>query len=334
MKPSRRRLIRRFVALACVAWLPLHSVTAAEGSAATVDVKAVQVAERSYIVQGHSALGTPANENFISNSGFVVTDDGVVVVDALGSPPLARRMLAEIRRITPKPIRYVVLTHYHADHIYGLQVFKDAGAEIIAHALGREYLYSDAAQQRLAASRKDLSPAIDADTRLVPADLWVGSSEPRADTVLQLGGIEFIVRPMGPSHTSEDLAVFVPSLGVLFCGDLLFRGRIPFVGQADSGGWIRALDRMLTMKPKVVVPGHGPASTDPLADMTLTRDYLAYLRETMGRAAQDMQPFDETYASTDWSRFARVPLFDAANRMNAYNTYLLMESEQMGRKRP
>lgn len=94
-----------------------------------------------FYVQGVSEMGSSANQNFISNAGFVVTPAGVVVVDALGSPELARRLLAEIRKITKKPIHTVVLTHYHADHIYGLQVFKEAGARIVAHAAARSIYF-------------------------------------------------------------------------------------------------------------------------------------------------------------------------------------------------
>ena len=90
-----------------------------------------------YYVQGVSELGSSANQNFISNASFVVTPAGVVVIDALGSPELARRLLAEISKVTNKPIHTVVLTHYHADHIYGVQVFKDLGARIVAHGAAR-----------------------------------------------------------------------------------------------------------------------------------------------------------------------------------------------------
>jgi glyoxylase-like metal-dependent hydrolase (beta-lactamase superfamily II) len=302
-----------------VAPASLMLVTAAAAQA-TIRPQAEQVAPNAYMVQGLSALGTSANRNFISNAGFVVTPDGVLVVDALGSPALARELLAEIRRITPAPVRYVVLTHYHADHIYGLQAFKDAGAVVIAHQAGREYLNSDTAALRLQASREDLAPAVDAQTRLVPADRWIDER-----TMLPLGGLNFVLQPAGPAHTPEDLVVWVPQLKLLFAGDLVFRGRIPFVGQADSGRWIGALDTLLAFDAQIVVPGHGPASASARADLELTRDYLAYLRKTMGQAAREMEPFEEAYARTDWSRFDKLPLFNAANRINAYNTYLLME---------
>jgi glyoxylase-like metal-dependent hydrolase (beta-lactamase superfamily II) len=114
---------------------------------------------------------------------------------------------------------------------------------------------------------------------------------------------------------------------VLFAGDLVFRGRIPFVGQADSRQWIAALEGLLALDPGIVVPGHGPASTSARQDLELTRDYLVFLRQAMGQAARELEPFEEAYARADWSRFEHLPLFRAANRMNAYNTYLLMESQ-------
>ena len=293
---------------------------AAAAAQTAVRPQPVEVAPGAYMVQGLSALGSSANRNFISNAGFVVTKDGVLVVDALGSPTLARELLEAIRRITPAPVRYVVLTHYHADHIYGLQVFKDQGATIVAHQAGRLYLNSDTATLRLQASREELAPAVDAQTRLVPADRWIDGR-----TTLQLGGLDFVLQPAGPAHTPEDLVVWVPQLRLLFAGDLVFRGRVPFVGQADSGRWITALDTLLAFDAGIIVPGHGPASSSARADLELTRDYLVYLRQTMGDAARNMDPFEEAYARTDWSRFDKLPLFHAANRINAYNTYLLME---------
>ena len=292
-------------------------------TAQPASIQAVQLAQGVWFVQGNSALGSTGNRNFISNAGFFVTDEGVVVVDALGSPALAQELLREIHRVTPQALRYVVVTHYHADHIYGLQTLAQAGAKVIGHASAREYLNSDTAQRRLEASRIDLAPWIDANTRLVPADQWLDTQETR----FRLGSMDFVVDHVGPAHTPEDVVVFVPQLGVLFAGDLFFQGRIPFVGQADSRLWIQALNRLMKYQPKIVIPGHGPASTNPMVDMTMTRDYVLYLRKTMGEAAKNMEPFEEVYAKTDWSRFESIPLFRVANRMNAYNTYLLMEQQ-------
>jgi len=291
--------------------------------AASPPVRAVEVAPDVWFVQGETALGSVDNRNFISNAGFVVTDAGVVVIDALGSLALAAELIAEIRRVTSQPIRYVIVTHYHADHIYGLQAFKAAGATIVAHAGGREYLTSDTARLRLEASRQQLHPWVDDKTQIVPADRWLDAD----DTTLNLGTIAFRIHHVGPAHTPEDLAVHIPQRGALFAGDLVFRGRIPFVGQADSRQWIESLNRLLELKPKIVIPGHGPVSTEPVADLELTRDYLLFLRQSMGEAARNLEPFEDAYARVDWSRFEALPLFRAANRMNAYNTYLLMEHQ-------
>lgn len=319
-----RRAIFKSVLTCCAVVSALAVPAVAQvAQAAEAALKAVQVTERVWFVQGHAALGSTANRNFISNAGFVVTDEGVVVIDALGSPALATELLAEIKRVTPQPVRYVVVTHYHADHVYGLQTFVAAGATVLAHAAGREYLNSDTAHRRLEASRIDLAPWVNADTRLVPADPWLDQPE----TQLKIGGLDFLLVHVGPAHTSEDLAVVVPQLGVMFAGDLFFRGRIPFVGQADNRSWIASLNQLMRYQPRWVVPGHGPVSGEPMADMALTRDYLMYLRQSMGAAAKNLEPFDEAYANTDWSRFARLPLFQVANRMNAYNTYLLLEQQ-------
>ncbi len=283
---------------------------------------AQQVTPSSWYVEGVSALGTPANQNFISNAAFVVTPAGVVVIDALGSPALAERLMAEIRKVTPRPVTHVIVTHYHADHIYGLQAFKAQGARIIAHGAAREYMNSDTARLRLEVSRVELAPWVNDETRLVEADEWL-----EGDKTLKIGGVEFQIKIVGPSHTPEDLVVYLPGEKVLFAGDLVFRSRIPYVGKADSRHWILALEKLLAFDAGVIVPGHGPLSHEARKDMQLTRDYLRYLRVSMGKAAANLEPFDEAYQNTDWSEFEHLPLFRVANRMNAYNTYLLLEQE-------
>jgi glyoxylase-like metal-dependent hydrolase (beta-lactamase superfamily II) len=296
--------------------------TGSLAAAQTPRVELQPVAPNVWLAQGEAALGSAANRNHISNAAAIVTADGVLVIDALGSPTLAEEFLDALARVTSQPVRQVVVTHYHADHIYGLQAFAARGARIVAQRRSAEYLVSDTAALRLQASRNELFPWIDERTRLVPPDRVIGEREE-----IVLGGERFVILHAGPAHTPEDLVVLMPSTGILFSGDLVFRGRIPFVGQADSARWIAALDELLAFAPKLVVPGHGPPSLDPAADLKLTRDYLAHLRQTMGEAARNLEPFDEVYARTDWSRFEGLPLFRVANRMNAYNTYLLMEQQ-------
>lgn len=280
------------------------------------------VSKNAYYVQGESALGSPLNKNFISNAGVVIGPTGVVVIDALGSPALAKQLIDEIRKLTDKPIQFVIVTHYHADHIYGLQSLIDIGATVIAQESAKEYLGSDTALLRLQTSRTELAPWINDQTRLIPASQWIVE-----DTRLTLAGLDVELIKMGPAHTPDDLAIYFPSEGVLFAGDLVFRGRIPYVGNADSLGWIQSLDKLLTRQANVIVPGHGPASTAAADDLKFTRDYLAFVRKAMEQAARDLEPFDEAYLATNWSRYEKIPLFNAANRMNAYNIYLSIQNE-------
>ena len=282
----------------------------------------VKVAPNTYFIKGLAELGSSKNQNFISNSGFVITPKGVVVIDALGSPVLAKKLIREVSKVTSERIVAVIVTHYHADHVYGLQEFKKIGATIYAQHEGINYIASETAKQRLIASRIDFAPWVDKNTNLIPADVWVDK-----EYTLTIGGVRFLITRVGPAHAPEDLVIYIPSEKVLFAGDLVFRGRIPFVGNADSKGWLIALDRFDKFEPQVLIPGHGSFSNSPIADIRFTREYLLYLRESMAPAAINMDPFDEAYQKTDWSEYEGMPLFRAANRMNAYNVYLSIQAE-------
>src|SRR5664279_6570849 len=145
-----------------------------------------RLSEHCWFFQGEAGMASLANKGFMSNAGFVVTSDGVVVFDALGTPALGRAMIAAIARVTRQPIRRVVVSHYHADHIYGLQAFKAAGAEIWAHRKAQQYLTSGQAADRLAQRRMDLFPWVDDRTVVVPPDLWLDG-----DTSFRMGGLTF-----------------------------------------------------------------------------------------------------------------------------------------------
>ncbi|NWG76447.1 MAG: MBL fold metallo-hydrolase, partial [Rubrivivax sp.] len=256
----------RFLSL--LALLGLTGLSHALDASATVPMKAVKVGQHSYYIEGQAGQASSENQGFMSNAGFVVTREGVVVFDALGTVPLAQKMLGLIRKITPQPVRRVIVSHYHADHFYGLQVFKDQGAEIWAHKHARGLTQSEAAQLRFEQRKQELFPWVDENTRFIEPDVYLDG-----DTDFALGGVHFVIRHVGPAHSAEDLAMYVKEDGVLYAGDLVFKGRVPFVGDADSRAWLASLDKLTAMRPRLLVPGHGSVSRAPAKDLALTRDY-------------------------------------------------------------
>jgi len=295
---------------------------------AQITLEPIKVSEHVYYFRGAAGVASAANKGFMSNAGFVVTRDGVVVYDALATPVLGKAMIAAIARVTRQPVRKVIVGHYHADHVYGLQEFKKIGAQIYAHTNGQQYVGSDEARQRLAQRKVALAPWVDDNTSVVAADKWLGF-EDKQPIAFELGGVRFRIIDSSGAHSPEDIMLFVENDRVLFAGDLYFSGRIPFVGSADSKVWLRTLDRMLDARPAIVVPGHGGASSRTAEDMRLTREYLLFLRSQMGSAVQDLMSFDEAYKRTDWSAYEKVPAFEQANRINAYGTFILMEQESL-----
>ncbi|MDH5387009.1 MAG: MBL fold metallo-hydrolase [Gammaproteobacteria bacterium] len=287
----------------------------------SVEMQVQQMSEHTYYVKGVSGIAT-ANQGFISNAGFVVTKQGVVVFDALGTPSLAAALLERIRKITDQPIKRLVLSHYHADHIYGIQVFKNAGAKIYAPQGSLDYIHSEAAALRLEERQLSLHPWVNDDTEIIIPDTIISGSHK-----FTLGGLDFSINYLGKAHSDGDLAMLVEQDRVLFSGDIIFEGRVPFVGNADTKHWLKTLTELETGGLAALIPGHGPASKKPASTISLTRRYLAYLRETMGYAIDDLTPFAEAYDEVNWSEFENVPAFKDANRLNAYQVYLSMGKE-------
>jgi glyoxylase-like metal-dependent hydrolase (beta-lactamase superfamily II) len=314
----------RFLTLCLTLLLFQAALAAGKYAPTSVDMEVKKVSEHVYYVEGVPGIATD-NEGFISNAGFVVTDEGVVVFDALGTPSLANELVSKIREITDQPIRKVIVSHFHADHIYGLQVFEEMGAEISAPEGAQKYLQSDAAKERLEERQFSLEPWVNENTRLVLPDVTVSKSDS-----FTMGNLTFTINYMGKAHSDGDLSMLVEPDKVLFSGDIIFEGRVPFVGNADTKNWLETLTRLETSGLTALIPGHGPASTNPEETIALTRAYLAYLREVMGAAVDEFTPFDEAYAEADWSRFKNLPAFEEGNRINAYQVYLSMEAELLG----
>ncbi len=302
--------------------LPL-GLMAAQYPPSEVDMKLIKVSDHVYYVQGKAGIATD-NEGFISNAAAIIGNEGVTVVDALGSPSLAKLFLEKLREVTDKPIQRVIVTHYHADHIYGLQVFKDLGAQIVAPAGSLDYLDSPSAKERLEERRLSLDPWVNDETRLVRPDRVVDQ-----DLKLPQDELELQLSYLGAAHSDGDLSILVQPDRVLISGDIIFEGRVPFTGGADTRHWLAVLEGLNNAQVKVLVPGHGPAASDPQREVRLTLEYLRYTREKMAAGVEEMQPFAEVYESTDWGRFKHLPAFDATHRRNAYGVYLSLEQEMM-----
>ncbi len=287
------------------------------------DMQLKQVSEHTWFVQGKAGMATD-NAGFISNAGVIITDEGVIIFDALGTPSLAQKLLHKIREITDKPILKVFVSHYHADHIYGLQVFKEQGAEIIAPAGVYEYLDSESAATRLEERQLTLDPWVNDKTYLVTPDKVIDKL-----TKLKLGNIDLTINVMGSAHSEGDMTLYVENDRVLFTGDLIFEGRVPFIGSDNTKHWLESLKKIENQKLHALVPGHGGLAKDPVQAIKLTRTYLAFLRDKMGVAVEAMTDFDEAYKAIDWSDYKNLPAFEAANRKNAFQVYLSMENESL-----
>lgn len=285
-----------------------------------------------YYSIGDPGVPGPANEGNTSNAGFVVTPEGVVVFDALGTPSHGWALLQEIRKITDQPIRYVVVSHYHADHIYGLQAFKDhSDATIVAQVRAAEYKENEAtaderAEQRLEQRREALAPWVDANTRVVPPDMTF-----RQGMTIWLGGHSFTLTYAGPAHSVSDLMMMVEPEGVLFAGDVVQNSRIPFMNsdEVDTKNWLASLALVEKLDPEFVVPGHGKPFAEPREAIAFTRDYIEYVRNAMQQAVDNWTDFDVAYEQTDWSKYEAIAAFDNNNRGNAYRIYLDLEDEQL-----
>ncbi len=309
-------------ALALALFWPAGAAALDDYPEVSVDVELERVSEHVWYVPGRAGAATE-HEGFISNAGVIVGEEAVAVVDALGSPSLAAEMLRAIRGITDKPIHHVIATHYHADHIYGLQVFKDhEGAEVHAPKGVHSYLSSDTAANLLRDRRQSLYPWVNEETRLVEPDHVVDGRE-----TLDLGGVTVRMDYAGPAHSEGDMTVWVEEDRTFFAGDLIFEGRVPWLGDANTGRWLELLEEMDAEEVDALVPGHGPQAREPNEALALTRRYIAEVRRIMAEGVEDLMSFEETYEAADWSEFEDLPAFEQAHRRNAYQVYLEVESD-------
>jgi cyclase len=202
------------------------------------------------------------------NAGFVIGEDGVAVIDTFQDPRPAKTMLVEIRKLTPLPIRFVVNTHYHFDHVNGNDVFAAAGATIVAHRNVRAWMRSE--------NIKMLDPPITAQKKARVQSLTLPTVVYDSHIELYLGSRRIDVRYY-PGHTGGDSVVSIPDAHVVFSGDMLWKDHIPNLIDASTEDWIESLDAMQRdYGPSTWVPGHGGVAN--ARDVLIFRKYLADLR--------------------------------------------------------
>lgn len=213
----------------------------------------LEIAPRVYAHRGHVALYAPANAGDIANAGFVVGGEAVAVIDTGGSARVGAQLRQAIRAVTPLPIRYVINTHMHPDHVFGNAAFEaDQPAFVGHHKLARGL--SARAERYLAINREELGEEAFAGTKIVLPTLAI--SEP---TTLDLGGRALVLEPQKTAHTDNDLTVRCSETGTVFLGDLVFSEHVPTL-DGSILGWMSVLDTLMQTPAQRVVPGHGPPS--------------------------------------------------------------------------
>jgi len=281
-----------------------------------------ELASGVYAVAGDTGRGSEGRPN----AGFVVTGEGVVVIDALASPRDGARLLETIRRTTKQPVKWLVLTHHHPDHHFGAIVFKRAGAKVIAHP-DRRTLALEGGEDALIADW----------VRVVGLDAMRGFEF--ADTpdrpvtgsdTLRMGGTTIVITHPGAAHTAGDLMIWLPKARVLFAGDLLVEDGVTMMVDGSSKALLKALDAIDRLDARVVVPGHGAIPAHPRDLVAPTRRYVTGLQADMRAAVEKGVPMKRAMADLPPADETRPVSLASRRRRNAVRVYLEEEKHYMG----
>ncbi|QID17435.1 quinoprotein relay system zinc metallohydrolase 2 [Nitrogeniibacter mangrovi] len=297
--------------LALVAW------AARAGEAYRFD----ELAPGVYLHTGVHAEPTPANQGDIANKGVVIGDTCVAVIDTGGSLADGQALLAAVRRVTPKPVCYVIDTHMHPDHLFGNAAFDTLAPRPVFIA---DHRLPPALAQRAAIYLKrwgELLGRADQGTRVVPPDRLVDGR-----MTLDLGGRTLVLQGWPTAHTNNDLTVFDPASGVLWLGDLLFRERIPSL-DGSLEGWLAVSKQLRAIPAKIAVPGHGPAGTDWQAALDRQDAYFQALARRVRQAIADGRTLSETVAATDPAEASGWLLAPAYHTRNVTAAFAELEWE-------
>jgi quinoprotein relay system zinc metallohydrolase 2 len=312
LDPSRRRGLIAVIGAFLVIAVVLTRTATPSGSQEQIEpLPVTEVADGVYAHVGAIALMSAKNQGAIANVGFVVGDNGVAVVDTGGSVNEARRLLAAIRRVTDKPIMFVVNTHAHPDHVFGNAAFTAptvfVGHSNLARAMAERGPYY------LESFRRSMGALLD-DVKIVPPTLMVDG-----ETKLDLGHRSLALQAWPASHSDSDLTVFDETGGTLFAGDLVFLQHVPVV-DGSLRGWLKTIDELRRIPAKRVVPGHGPIADWPGA-LAPEQTYLERLANDCRDLIKRGVPLAAAAQAAAASEKSHWELFEEYNARNATAAY-------------
>ena len=277
-----------------------------------------KVAPNIFVAKGTYGLPSKENRGFMSNAYGILTKEGWVVIDTLSTPELAREFIAELKKIKKAPILYVIVTHYHMDHWFGIYPYKQEGAKFIAHKNLKEFYEDGSADMVLEGAQKAFG--VFDSVKLVPPDIVVDKK-----TTLRVGRLKIEIIPMTPAHTNTDLVIKVGD--ILFVGDLVSYKRIPFLGDRNvsTRDWLKVLDRIKEMKPSMILGGHG----DPmdLKAVEWTKSYISFVRENVRKLKDEGLFIDEVKEALKDTPFKDSYMYDVFHMRNVYSVFNELDLE-------